>query len=94
MNKEKRLQAWSECVTRFLGLNIGESEASVELSCGSEHIILRFPAGSLESERLRRELSSCKPGTKIGILKTDEASKPLLIRLLGKNEGAKAGVIP
>jgi len=77
MNKEKNLPAWTECVGRFRGIDIGESEVSVILSCGREHIILSFPTENRESQMLQQELSSCKPGTKLALMKTDES---LLIR--------------
>jgi len=79
--KEIRLMPYSECVGTLFDLQIGELDVSVVLSCGSEHIVLRFSTESLESHTLR-ELSSCEPGTKIGLIKTDEASRPLLIRII------------
>jgi len=73
MDKETCLQAWFECVACFLGLNIGESEVSVELSCGAEHIVLSFPKDGPESEVLQTRLSSFRPGTRVGLLRTDRA---------------------
>lgn len=87
MNREKYLPAWSECVGSFLSLEIGESRVSVVLSCGAEHVILSFPTESLESQTLQRELSSCKLGTRIALIKTNEASRPLLVRLVGSHNG-------
>ena len=73
---------WSECVGRLLRFEVYESELSVILSCGPERIALSFPKDDVESDILRRELSSYKPGTKIALMKTDEASRPLLVRLI------------
>lgn len=80
MIREKCLDTWSELVGRFIKLEIGESQVSVVLSCGAEHVILSFPSESLESHILQRELSSCKLGAKMSLVRTDEASRPLLVR--------------
>jgi len=85
VNREKYLAAWSECVGRLLRFEVCELEVSVALSCGAEHIILSFPTESLESETLRRQLSSYKPGTKVALLRTDDMSRPLLVRLVGSH---------
>lgn len=82
MNREKYLAAWSECVGRLLRFEVCELEVSVALSCGAEHIILSFPRESSESETLQRELSSCKLGTTIALIKTDEISRPILVRII------------
>lgn len=77
------LPAWSECIGNFLKLELLGPEVSVTMLCGNQQVTLRFPEGSLESEILQTKLSSCKPGTKVAILKTDEPSRPLLVRLIG-----------
>jgi len=83
-HREIRLMPWSECVGTLLGLEIGESKVSVVLSLGTRHVKLSFPKESMESRTLQRDLSSCKPGTKIALMKTNEASRPLLVRLVGR----------
>jgi len=82
---------WSEFVANFLRLEIGQSKVSVQLSCGSKRIVLSFPRESLESQTLQRELSLCKRGTKIALIKTDEASRPLLVRVIRRKEGEAYG---
>jgi hypothetical protein len=69
-------------VGNFLKLELLGSEVLVTMLCGNQQVVLRFAEGSLESEILRTKLSSCKPGTKVAILKTDEPSRPLLVRLI------------
>lgn len=85
--QERHVDRWSELVGRFVRLEIGKSQVSVVLSCGVGHIILSFPTESSESETLQRELSSVKPGIKVGLLRTDDMSRPLLVRLVGSHNG-------
>jgi hypothetical protein len=83
VTKEKCLQAWTEHVGRFVKLETGESQVSVVMSCGAENVTLSFPRGDLESQTSQRELSSCKLGIRIALIKTDELSRPLLVRKIG-----------
>lgn len=80
MSTEKHLETWTELVAKFISLEAGELRASVVLSCNGQHFILSFPTQSLEWQALQRELSACKTGTRIALVVTDEASRPLLIR--------------
>jgi len=80
-NKEiTHLETWTEYVGRFVKLEIGESYASVVLTCGSGNITLSFPLETLESQTLQRELSTCEPGALIALIATGETSRPLLVR--------------
>jgi len=88
---EKRLQTWTECVGRFVRLEIDESQVSVVLSCRAEHILLSFPKDGPESEILQRSLSSVRPGAKVALLKTDDVSKPILVRLVGHVDASEKG---
>jgi hypothetical protein len=87
MNTEKFLATWSECTGTFLRLQVCESEVSIVLSLGTRQVKVSFPKESIESRTLKRELSSCKLGTKIALLKTDEESRPLLIRIIETKGG-------
>jgi len=68
-----QLPPWSELIARFQRLEAHESEISLELSCGAEHIVLSFPKDSPESEALQTMLSSVRPGARVGLLRTDKA---------------------
>ena len=81
--KRSKVAPWSELIGRFLRLDVYESDVSLVLSCGREHVVLSFPKEGLESQTLQRELASCKPGTKIVLIKADEALMPLLVRIIG-----------
>jgi hypothetical protein len=80
VSTEKHLETWTELVAKFISLEVGELRASVVLSCNGQRFILSFPTESLEWQMLQRELSACKTGTRIALVATDEASRPLLIR--------------
>jgi hypothetical protein len=83
-HREIRLIPWTDCIGRFVRLEIDELQVSVVLSCGSGDITLSFPTGSLESQTLQRELSGCKPGTRIALVATDQISQPLLVRKIAE----------
>lgn len=72
MTREECLQTWTECVGRFTRLEIGKSQVSVVLSCGTENIVLSFPKNSPESEVLQAKLSSIRPGARVSLLRTDK----------------------
>jgi len=71
--KQIELALWSELIGRFVRLKVSESEVSVVLACGAEHIVLFFPKNSPESEILQTRLSSVRPGARVGLLRTDKA---------------------
>lgn len=85
---EKRLRPWEEVIGVYKGVEVGDFEITVVLSCNGAMVRFAFPVKGLEAEILKRELPSCKPGTKVTLLKTDNALPPLLVRTLGTKDGA------
>ncbi|MDI6847003.1 MAG: hypothetical protein QMD23_02585 [Candidatus Bathyarchaeia archaeon] len=71
--KQIELALWSELIGRFVRLEVSESEVSVVLACGAEHVVLFFPKNSPESEILQTGLSSVRPGARVGLLRADKA---------------------
>jgi len=71
-----------EVVGKFLMLEMDESEISVVLSCGDQRFVLSFLQEGLEGQTVQGDLALCKPGAKIALLKTNEASRPLLVRVI------------
>lgn len=72
-HREIHLIPWSDCVGRFVRLEIDELQVSAVLLCGVEHIVLSLPKNSTESEVLQTKLSSVRPGARVGLLRTDKA---------------------
>lgn len=56
-------------------------EVAVVLSCSNHLIKVVFPTDSPEAYALNKVLSKDLSGFKVGILRTDDPSKPLLIRI-------------
>lgn len=76
------LGAWMEVVGRLCG--VSTDDHFTYLKIGDK--LLSFPRHSTEAEIIENEFSNDRLiGRKIGILRTDNPSRPLLIRI----EGAK-----
>lgn len=73
---EIHLKHWHEAVDRFLGLDRDDHWLMVRMGCGH----LAFPIDSKEAEVLGKLLKDELIGQRIGILRTDLASKPIVVR--------------
>lgn len=77
--RELQLRPWEECVGIFEKLEMDEIEVAVILSNRNKKIRLAFPANESEADIVKKELKTCTSGTRITILRTDDASRPLVI---------------
>ena len=71
------LRPWNEAVDIFLGLDKDGHLLMVMMGCGH----LAFPIDSKEAEVLGKVLKDELIGQRIGILRTDIDSKPIVVRL-------------
>ena len=71
------LRHWHEAVDIFLGLDRDGHWLMVRMGCGH----LAFPIDSKESEVLGKVLKDELIGQRIGILRTDLDSKPIVVRV-------------
>ena len=76
------LKEWEECIGTYERIEINEVDVTVILSIDGQRLILTFSNDGVEADVVKT-LISCKAGTKIVLLKTDEASRPLLVRTIG-----------
>lgn len=77
--RELSLRPWEECVASFEKLEMDAIEVAVILSSRDKKVSLAFPANGLEADIVKKELITCTSGTRIKILRTDDASRPLVI---------------
>ena len=78
------LQKWQEAVAPLLKFSTQDALVTVELTCGT----LIFHEDSAEAQILNEELGKSKVaiGQKIGIIRTDDAERPILIRKIPLQE--------
>ena len=82
MCKDIHLRIWAECIGLYEGLEVSEFEVAVILSCNGARVRLKFPADMANMDTLKKQLGSYKLGTKIGLLRTDEAFRSVIIRTI------------
>lgn len=76
--QEAQLRPWQEVVGALTGIETGDTEITVILTCTiSKQIAISLPKDQLETSQLQQLI-----GKKIGILKTDNPKKPYMIRLM------------
>ena len=75
---------WNEVVGRVLGIDENYDLLTVRLNIG----FLTFPGDSLEAKIVRVRLKNAV-GDVVGVLRTDSASHPIAVRILGKNRGGR-----
>jgi len=73
------LSPWCEMIGRFRGLSMDDQRVYVKI----DGTILAFALGSKEAEVILEKLGGCSPETRVGVLKSDVASNPLLVRVIG-----------
>jgi hypothetical protein len=73
---------WDEVVGRVLGIDENHDLLTLRLNIG----FLTFPADSLEAKIVRARLKNAV-GDVVGVLRTDSASHPIAVRILGRNRG-------
>ena len=83
-SREIRLRPWEEAVGVYEGMEISEFEVGIILKGEGDLLRITFPTDGPEVEVLRKELHSCKAGARIALLGTDDASRPLLVRMVGQ----------
>ena len=78
------LQNWQEASGNLIKFSTQEELVTVELTCGT----LIFPANSTQAQILHNELDKSKGaiGQKIGIIRTDDAERPIIIRKIPLQE--------
>ena len=78
------LQNWQEASGNLLKFSTQDAFVTVELTCGT----LIFHEDSAEAQILNEELSKPKVaiGQKIGIIRTDDTERPILIRKIPLQE--------
>ena len=78
------LQNWEEASGNLLKFSIQDALVTVELTCGT----LIFHEDSPEAQILNEELSKSKVaiGQKIGIIRIDDAERPIVIRKIPLQE--------
>ena len=82
MLKEMHLGLWDEFVGIYEKLQTSKFDLVVILSCNGARVRLTFPADTAKIDPVKKELSSYKSGTRIGLLRTDEVSSPFLVRTI------------
>jgi len=73
-----------EAVGVYEGMEIKEFEVGIILRGEGDMLRIVFAKERAEVEVLRKELHSRKAGARIALLRTDDASRPLLVRMVGQ----------
>ena len=85
MNQKIRLETWSEIIGTFQGLSSDDYFTHVRI--GGK--VLLFFNDSEEAATLRRGLKDEWIGLRVGILRTGESARPLLVRILDPEKVTK-----
>jgi len=82
--KALTLRPLEEIIGVLQRLEKDDLEVAVVFSCSNDLVKVVFQAGSSEACALEKVLSKDLSGFKVGILRTDGQTKPLLIRTVEK----------
>ena len=81
-HQETHLHPWDEATGHLEALQVNENNVVLTLSRVSRHLKIAFPKNSVEAQTITQALTNTPKGTKIALLHTDLAEKPLLIKIL------------
>jgi len=79
-NQGATLSVWTEVIGPIHELSANDSYVCVKIG----NKLLCFPPKSQEAEILLRKLTKELRGRKVGLLRTDDRIKPLLVRLIDR----------
>jgi hypothetical protein len=85
--REAELQVWQEIVGDCISFRTKQGKASIILAVHGQNICLSFKLDSKEGASLRR-FGRKLVGQKIGILRTDNDTQPIVLRIISK-EGSR-----
>lgn len=74
------LKPWQEVVGNLELTSLEDDSFIVQLGTKAVPIRLAFGKGSPEGKQIRDLLANCSPGCRIGLLRTDLGSTPILLR--------------
>lgn len=82
-SREVKLRLWQEIVGDCIKLSFEGKNVAIHLFVHGEKLKIVYPCRSGEGFILRR-LGGKLVGRKIGILRTDDPARPIVVRIVGK----------